>query len=224
MKKICLISDIHSNFYYLTKILEEIKKKDIDAIYCLGDLVGYYDQPNEVIELLLENNVTCIKGNHENYLLGSLDYKIEKENLYNIQKQKKIITKYNLRIIEDLPDNIEFVASGKKFYLTHSLPNDCTTYLYDLKKLDKKFISKFDYYCFGHTHIPLITYKYNTCIINPGSVGQPRDYGKRPSYIIIDLKNDFIFLNKVSVSNEKYSKILANKNFSYKLIDILNRG
>ena len=47
-----VISDIHSNFFYLKEVLQDINNKNLDAIYCLGDLVGYYDRPNDVIDLL----------------------------------------------------------------------------------------------------------------------------------------------------------------------------
>lgn len=50
--KIALISDIHSNLFYFEKVLHEIEKENVDDIYCLGDLVGYYDKPNEVIDLI----------------------------------------------------------------------------------------------------------------------------------------------------------------------------
>jgi putative phosphoesterase len=223
MSRIAFISDIHSNLTYLEKVLDKIDQDNVDRIYCLGDMIGYYDKPNEVIDLIIKKNISCIKGNHEKYILDVLNYNIENENIYRIKKQKKIITKIHLEFLNNLPDNIQFSLCGKKFYLTHSLPNDCLAYLDDLKKLDKNFISQLDYYCYGHTHIPLITYKYGACIINPGSIGQPRDFSMKPSYAIVDVVNELSNLNKVNVDYKSYSEILSNKNYSVKSINILKK-
>jgi len=223
MSRIALISDIHSNLSYLEKVLDRIDRDNIDKIYCLGDIVGYYDKPNEVIDLIIKKDISCIKGNHEKYILETLNYNLENENIYRIKKQKKIISKSHLQFLKDLPDKIEFTLCSKKFYLTHSLPNDCLTYLDDLNKLDKNFISKLDYYCFGHTHIPLITYKYGACIVNPGSIGQPRDFSRKPSYAVVDIVNEITNFNKVNVDYKSYSETLNNQNYSDKLIKILNR-
>ena len=223
MNRIAFISDIHSNIHYLEKVLDKIEKDNIDKIYCLGDMVGYYDRPNEVIDIMIKKKISCIKGNHEKYLLGELDYNMNNENIYRIKEQNKIITKNNLEFLNNLPDKIEFTSGSKKFYLTHSLPNDCLTYLYDFNKLEKNFISQLDYYCFGHTHVPIVTYKYGTCIINPGSIGQPRDFSRKSSYVIVDSVNETINLNKINVDYKGYSEILNNKNYSNKSIKILSR-
>lgn len=222
--KIALISDIHANLFYLTKVLEQIEKDQVDNIYCLGDLIGYYDKPNEVIDLIRKKNIICIKGNHEKYLLGELEYNINNEEIYGIKKQRKIITKNNYDFLNDLAENIEVMISDKSFYITHSLPNDSLSYIYDLRDLDKSFLSKYDYYCFSHTHIPIISYQYGTCIINTGSVGQPRDYTAKPSYIVIDIKYDSVVLKKVNVDNQDYLKSLVENKYHNSLIKILNRG
>ncbi|MCF6339850.1 MAG: metallophosphatase family protein [Sulfurimonas sp.] len=222
--KIALISDIHSNLYYLEEVLKEIESEQVDSIYCLGDLVGYYDKPNEVIELMIKKNITCVKGNHEKYLLGELEYDKNNEDIYGIEKQRNILTTDNYTFINNLPDNIEINIDSKKFYFTHSLPDDTVKYVYDLKILDKSLLTKYDYYCFSHTHIPIISYQYGTCIVNTGSVGQPRDYTRKPSFVIIDLEQDSVILKKVNIDYKKYSNKLRKDKYNESLIKILNRG
>ena len=222
--KIALISDIHSNLYYLEEVLKEIGKDHIEKLFCLGDLVGYLNKPNEVIELIREKNIICIKGNHEKYLLDELKYNTNNENIYGIQKQKKIITQENLNFLDKLPNELEFIINGKSFYITHSLPNNCSNHIYELKDLDKRFISKYDYYCFAHTHIPIISYHYGTCIINSGSVGQPRDYTRKPSFVVVNLEEEAIMLKKINVDYRNFSKEIENEKYSIELIKVLNRG
>lgn len=220
---IALISDIHANFFYFQVILKELEQYNPSQIFCLGDMVGYYDQPNEVIDLIKEKNITCIKGNHEKYLLNELAYDHSKENIYRIKTQRESLTQDNYTFLKNLPNDIIIELYGKQFYMTHSLPNDCITYLHDLKKIDRKALAKYDYYCFGHTHVPIISYQYGTYILNPGSVGQPRDYSQKPSFIILDLEKDEVTLKKISVPYLAYSQLLETNNFDNALISILER-
>ena len=221
--KIALISDIHSNLFYLQEVLKRVKKEKVNAIYCLGDLIGYYDKADEVVALLRENNIQSVKGNHEQYLLGISDYNRDNEHIYGIENQKSILSEENMEFLRNLPESLEVSIEGKKFYMTHSLPNNCLQYAYSVKDLDKKFISNYDYYCFGHTHIPMVSYQYGTCIINSGAVGQPRDYTKKPTFALVDLLKDSVTIVKVDVDENEYSKSLLEKGFSEKLIKILQR-
>lgn len=221
--KIAIFSDIHANHNFLTEFFKLLDALHIERVFCLGDLVGYYDEPNEVIKSIRYRNITCIKGNHEKYLLGELKYDYKKEHIYNIKLHKKKLTAENLNFLESLPDEIDLNLLNKRFYMTHSLPGDCQTYAYHINKIDKSYLSKYDYYCYGHTHIPLVTYSYGTCILNPGSIGQPRDYTKLPSFIMIDLKENHVSLRKLSVSSDNYINKLIDLKYSTNLIRILQR-
>ncbi|RXJ90601.1 hypothetical protein CRV01_05460 [Arcobacter sp. CECT 8983] len=222
--KIALISDIHSNLFYLKKVLHEIEKENVNEIYCLGDLVGYYDKPNEVIELIKKKDIKCLKGNHDKYLLNELVYDLKKDELYRIQNQRNILSDENLDFLLNLKDEIILKVGNKKVYMTHSLPNDCEKYIYSLDTLDLEFLKEYDYYFFGHTHIPKITYHFGTCIVNPGSIGQPRDYTKQSSYAIVDFELEEVKMKKIDQNFCEFSKKLKNKQYVVQLVDILKRG
>ena len=145
--KIVFISDIHSNFEYLTTVLEKIDKLSVDKIYCLGDLINYYDKPNEVIDLIRKKQIQCIKGNHDKYLLSELPYKQERGLYYGIQRHLEIIRPDNIDYLKSLPDDLVVEHKSYLFYLTHSLPGNCETYLTELDQLDREFINKYDFYC-----------------------------------------------------------------------------
>ena len=74
---IAFISDIHGNFSALSAVLKKVKKLKIKKIYCLGDIVNYYYEPDKCIDLLQKNNVTCIKGNHEKILFETYKSKLK---------------------------------------------------------------------------------------------------------------------------------------------------
>ncbi|MDN5062712.1 metallophosphoesterase family protein [Aliarcobacter butzleri] len=222
--KIALISDIHSNLFYFEKVLHEIEKENVDDIYCLGDLVGYYDKPNEVIDLIKKKDIKCIKGNHDKYLLNELPYDLKKDEIYGIKQQRELLSNENFKFLRNLKDEIVLEINNKKIYMTHSFPNNCERYLYNLDNLNLEFLKEYDYYFFGHTHIPIITYHYGTCIVNPGSIGQPRDHTKQSSYAIVDFKLEEVKIKKVNHDIDVFTKELKNEQYAVQLIDILKRG
>ena len=70
--KLAFISDIHSNFDALKAVMTDIKKNKVE-FFCLGDIINYYYEPHKCIDLLIKNNVKCIKGNHENIFFKLLN-------------------------------------------------------------------------------------------------------------------------------------------------------
>jgi putative phosphoesterase len=222
--KVAFISDIHSNYFYLERVLQYIDELCIDSVYCLGDLVGYYDNPNKVIDEIRNRGILCVKGNHENYLLFEADYDSKKENVYQIKKHRDMLSDVNLHFLQELPSELDLVIAGKTFFMTHSLPSDSDTHVYETNALDRTFTLNYDYYCYGHTHIPLNSYFYGTHVINPGSVGQPRDYTRKPSFAVVDIENDNCKIIKVPVDYLEYSDRLQQNGYDSSLIDVLNRN
>lgn len=221
--KIGLISDIHSNYNFLLEVMEHLENEKVDKIYCLGDLVGYYDKPNEVISFIKNNKIESVIGNHDSYILEKLKYNLDRDDLYRIGFQKDILSIENRNFLDSLPMYIETKIENKNYLFTHSFPNNCENYIYNPNEIDKSIIQDVDYYCFGHTHIPMITFYYGTMFINPGSIGQTRDYTKKSSYAIIDTDLDSAYIRKVGVNSDSYTNLLINHNFNKQVIDILNR-
>jgi putative phosphoesterase len=222
--KIAVISDIHANNYYLNETLRLVAGEKVDDIYCLGDVIGYYDCPNEVIETCIEWNIKSVKGNHEKFALSYLEYDPVKEVAYRLKLQMESLTSRNYEYVINLPESLELAINGKTLFMTHSLPESCTDYIYDIRQLDPKFLSRYDYYCFGHTHKPLINYHYGTCVLNPGSVGQPRDYSKKPSFLVLDLAEETTKLVKVEIDDEPYTKSLEWMGYSSNVVEMLRRS
>ncbi len=221
--KIVFISDIHSNSNYLSFIKKNIEFENADKIFFLGDAIGYYDNPNYVLDWLREIGANCIKGNHEKYFLGEIKYNENHENLYRIKENRKNITDTNRKFINSWSDTLDIVIDGKKFLMVHGDKDSSENYIYDSDLIDDEVINKYDYYIYGHTHIPLIKYYKGCCIINPGSIGQPRDYTKQASYIIMDSVNLEITIKKLNVDVEDYCNHLKKKFYDEKVINILKR-
>jgi len=205
--KIAFISDIHGNYDALEAVFKKIKKLGIKKIYCLGDIVNYYYDPDKCIDLLIKNEVQCIKGNHEKIFLKILKNKNLKQfyakrygNSININLKK--LKKKHIDFIRSLPNKINFKIGKKKTIIAHGAPWKVDFYFY--KNTKKKWVEKITKYnkeifILGHTHHPMnLKLKNNKIVLNPGSIGQPRNVGNKAYWLIIndeDMKIDFMETN-----------------------------
>lgn len=202
--RILVISDIHANLTALETVLD--LAGDVDGVWCLGDLVGYGPDPNECITRLRKvHNFSCIMGNHDAAALNLID-----SNSFNpearraIQITQNALSGVSKAYLRSLPETLVF----GKVTLAHGSPrHPVWEYLLDTSTAQINF----DYFetdlCFvGHTHLPVqyilrdgrssVTLSVpkpgheillgKRTIINPGSVGQPRDRDPRASYAIYD--------------------------------------
>lgn len=207
--RILIISDIHANLTALETVIKRAGKlgKDYDHVWCLGDIVGYGPDPNECVDLVRSLPNLCLAGNHDWAALGRLDIRT-----FNADARKAVIwtrealSLNNLNYLEALPST--FVLNS--FTLVHASPRE-PIWEYVLDPL----IAALNYphfeteYCLvGHTHTPIIfragqanesiqivkpqygkpfRLEDGKFIINPGSVGQPRDSDPRAAYALLDL-------------------------------------
>ena len=222
--KIAIISDIHSNFFYLKYVFQVLESLKIKRVYCLGDLVGYYDEPERVIEFLMSKKIVTLKGNHEKYLLEEAEYPREKEYIYRIQYQRKLLSKKSIHFLKNLKESILFTVNEKKFLMTHSMIGDPIHYCYDWRELAKHIRGDCDVFVTGHTHLPGIIYTDGIELINPGSAGQPRDYTSKPSFAYINTKTMTSSIVKVCVPVNHYVDRLNQLGIPDELSSILTRN
>jgi diadenosine tetraphosphatase ApaH/serine/threonine PP2A family protein phosphatase len=200
--QILVFSDIHSNLTALETVLSIAG--NMDAYWCLGDLVGYGPDPNECIERVRRlPNLICVRGNHDAAALGEVDQQtFNHEASLAITWTKRELNAESHEFLLSLPEKI--VVSDVT--LVHGSPrNPVWDYVMDYMTA----VRMFSYYetriCMvGHTHVPAIwkegaekpsttpvmeyhkTPILSKTILNPGSIGQPRDYDPRASYAIFD--------------------------------------
>jgi len=198
--RILVISDIHSNLTALDAVLTNAG--EFDAAWCLGDLVGYGPDPNECIaKVRALPNLRCIIGNHDAAALDQIDTKtFNLEARQALEWTQKTLTESSISFLSSLQQKIEI----NNVTLTHGSPrHPVWEYLMDSQTAALNFDYFSTPYCFvGHTHLPvvytqeekkLVVYKPTPnnkitlsprTIINPGSVGQPRDHDPRAAYVI----------------------------------------
>lgn len=199
MKKIALISDIHSNVFALQAVLDDIAQRNIDLIYCLGDIVGYHTFPNETIDLLKSAGVVCILGNHDNDVINKR-FKDDKE-LDIFRWTHDSLSEDNLSFLAKLPRQLEIEIEGHSIYLCHGSPDSITEYLREGEALTDQIMANFDgdiLVC-AHTHIPYSRKYLNKTILNTGSVGKPKIGRPNATYQILELDKSNICTEIVEV-------------------------
>ena len=225
--RIALFSDIHANLPALEAFFKDVETRDTDAIYCLGDLVGYNIWPNEVIDEIRKRGIPTIAGNYDFGIGRSSDdcgcaYKTDQE-----KENGKVSIAYTNEIIKDeqraylrtLPAHIrlDFQLSDKPLsvLLVHGSPRKINEYLFEDR--DEKSMLRImeqagaDVMLFGHTHKPYHRIlgsvepdgtEHFRHAINIGSVGKPKDGDPRGGYVILNIIADASTASKESISVE----------------------
>jgi predicted phosphodiesterase len=214
--RILVISDIHANLTALEAVVADAG--EFDSAWCLGDLVGYGPDANECITLVQQlPNLLCIIGNHDAAALRYIDADtFNPEARAALHWTQQILTEESRIFLSSLTERIQI----DQVTLTHGSPrHPVWEYLLDTRTATLSF----DYFdtplCFvGHTHLPVIYSLQDTnhlarlsipepnqamqlpgrAIVNPGSVGQPRDRDPRAAFAIYDTETNVWDYRRVS--------------------------
>jgi len=184
--KIALISDIHGNYPALEAVLKNKSFQAAQRAYCLGDLVGYYPFPEECVKRVMRERIPCIMGNHDYGLVVNKPCRNNKIGIKSLELTRKLISQETINFLARLPKKRIIRIQGRKLFLVHGSPKN----LLDgyVNRNDEIEIPKgFDVLAMGHTHKPFVRKIEEGIILNPGSVGQPRDGVKGACFAVIDL-------------------------------------
>ncbi|MGH2538185.1 MAG: metallophosphoesterase family protein [Candidatus Promineifilaceae bacterium] len=202
--RLLILSDIHANLAAFEAVLADCQGA-WDQVWCLGDLVGYGAEPNECIALLREQPHLCLAGNHDWAALGRLDLgAFNSDALDSVVWTREQLTAECRDYLEARPPRLDLDG----FTLAHASPrHPIWEYVLDLDTAAENFGHFEAPYCFiGHSHVPLIFLENakegalyqpaefgarfllddTRLLINPGSVGQPRDHDPRAAYGLLD--------------------------------------
>jgi len=114
-----IISDIHSDYNALFEVVNRINKQNIEKIICLGDIIGYGNEPEKVVNNVMENNIICISGNHERALFDTNAFEFMNDKAkVAIDNNFDVLTEKSLNFLEQLP--LVLVESGIRF--VHGMP------------------------------------------------------------------------------------------------------
>jgi putative phosphoesterase len=229
-----VISDVHGNYHALDRVMKEVK---YDVLICCGDIVVDYPFPLQCIHALRDSGAHICVGNN--------DYNVahdQKASDYIGQKYAHIAkdldrnTELTLELIDDdaknylqgLPRECRFVLDGVSFYMNHTVPH-LSLHHYLHKNTPRSELAEYyqdaraDVIVTGHTHMPYVRNFRDKILVNPGSVGQPRDGDPRASFATYDTTTGRIELERLEYDVTEMSEYLKKLNFpSYSLFCLKN--
>ena len=237
-----VISDIHGNLAALEAVLDDAP--EFDEMWCLGDLVGYGPSPNECIERVCEWPLTSLAGNHDWAALGKLDLSSFNSiaRAANEWTQEQL-TSSSRTFLSGLPTSLQ----NGDFTLAHASPREPVwEYIMDTNTAYQNFDHFSTPYCLvGHTHVPVIfkldedhqrcstllpplpepvKFGSHRAIVNPGSVGQPRDGDPRASYAVLNDSEMLWTFHRVEYPIEETQARMRSVGLPQRLIDRLEIG
>lgn len=242
--RVAIIGDIHSNLTALRAVLEDARQQGVEQFWCLGDIVGYGPEPSACIEIVQERATLCVAGNHDLGAAGRIG--LEQFNPY--AAQANIWTSERLSDAEktylgSLPGRLQ----QEEVTLAHASPRDPVwEYVVTEPIAEANFPAFTTKFCFvGHSHLPFLCLQpapevpcgfftfpaflglamgEGRAIINPGSVGQPRDRDPRSSYVVYDRERQVFYNRRVAYDIRATQELMAKGGLPYYLINRLSNG
>jgi putative phosphoesterase len=183
--KLLIISDVHANLAALRALPEQA-----DMTVFLGDAVDYGPLPAECVEILIQRADIMIEGNHdaavaEGYQCGF--YRGVPDEIRNLNRQ--MLSQEALSFLAALPPTHRFEFGGARFLAVHASVSDPLSgylfpFLSDAVWHQQVALAQTDFLLLGHTHWPMVRRFGDVTVVNPGSIGQPRDGDPRSSYAV----------------------------------------
>jgi len=210
-----IISDIHSDIVSFKKVIVKLEQHNIDQIFCCGDLVGYGNFPDAVVQLIIEKNIICVMGNHEKALFDEDEYE-----QMNPKAQKAIND--NLDYLSD--NELSYLKQLPKYYIHNNMrfvhgvpPNSYQDYLFYFDRMDMKniFNSFPEQIAFcGHTHQPAwfesqnnsFAIEKNITINNEYKIEKDKKYIINVGSVSLPRRKTLIVENKKQVSKSEVSR------------------
>lgn len=238
-----IISDIHANLAALTTMLDELQRQGFDELWCLGDVVDYGPEPHQCIELLRRYQPICVAGNHDLAAIGKIDMAdFNPDAVAACAWTAGQLEAEDIAYLEQLP---QFIENGE-FTLVHGSPREpAREYLVSPGAAGENLPFFQSQFCLvGHSHVPLIFEcdESGTCtgyelpedqpvrlgdkrlIINPGSVGQPRDGDPRAAGAIYDTETGAIEVCRIPYDIQLTQTRMTEHGLPPRLISRLSYG
>lgn len=213
--KLAIISDIHGNLTALNAVLEDIARRDCVKILCCGDIVGYGPHPGECLEIIRSRNIPCVRGNHDDLMINSERLAVlRREVKTSVLWTREQLSAQDRQWLGALPFRRQY-AGIELIHASHVF-HPPWQYVTDLRTVSGNFLFQKAAISFhGHTHLPLLGLHRrgarpkllmlrdlqippnHKCLVNAGSVGQPRDRNPDAAYITFDSHNREINLHRV---------------------------
>ena len=217
--KVGLVSDVHGNRVALEAVLEDMP--EVDALACAGDVVGYNPWPSDCIEILRGRSVPTVLGNHDHALIEGGAFHFNDLARAGLEHAEWDVGAEGREWLESLP--MERREFDDRVKLVHGHPDDPFRYTRP-NEVGPGLLGEERVLVFGHTHHQHVDRFEEGLVVNPGSVGQPRDGDSRAAYAVLDLADLSVELHRVAYDIERVTRALATFDLPAALGERLERG
>jgi predicted phosphodiesterase len=239
--RVAVISDVHANARALEAVLEDVDAAEVDGIWCLGDTVGYGPRPNECCEIVRARADHCLVGNHDLVVLGQLSvHDFNDEAAAAATWTSSVLTAESRTFLESLDpagsaEGVDFFhASARDPVWEYVLSEEAASATLELSQAPLILV--------GHSHVALALAQNGNAVagglapggtrvdldgrwlLNPGSVGQPRDGDPRGAWLLLDLPRMFAEFRRVPYPIEQTQSEMRERGLPRTLAARLARG
>ena len=235
--RIAVFSDVHANLQAMQAVWQDLESQRPDVVYCLGDLVGYGANPNEVVEFVGQRQIPSVMGNYDEGVGFDLHdcgcaYKDPADNARgkaSLQWSRQVTIGDNKRFLQGLPLHIRLEDRTPTLLLVHGSPRKINEYLYaDRPQASFERLAKMagtDVLLFGHTHLPYTKTVGRTLFVNTGSVGKPKDGDPRAGYVLLELgRHPKVTIRRVAYDVEAAARAIRQTDLPAYFADLLLSG
>ena len=190
--RIAVVSDIHSNKVALDAVLDDLPP--VDGIVCAGDVVGYNPWPAACLDAVRERTIPTVMGNHDRAVATGTAFRFNSMAGAGVEHAREQLDDDAVAWLRDLPDTR--TAFDGRVKLVHGHPDDPDRYTYP-EEFAPSMLGDEDVLVTGHTHVQGHEIFDEGIVMNPGSVGQPRDGDPRAAYALLDLDDGSVAERRV---------------------------
>ncbi|MFB6129752.1 MAG: metallophosphoesterase [Salinigranum sp.] len=200
--RVALFSDVHANATALRTVLDSVAGDDPDAVACAGDVVGYGPAPSECVDLVREAADVVVAGNHDRTVETPDRYARHPTAGPGLQHAADELDDERRRWLRELPARATVDGGSVRVVHSHPDPAKRGRYVYpdEFDALARR--SDADVLVLGHTHVQGAETADGTLVVNPGSVGQPRDGDPKAAYAVVDTDDRSVDLRRVAYDVE----------------------
>ncbi|WP_248515632.1 metallophosphoesterase family protein [Salinarchaeum laminariae] len=217
--RIGVLSDVHANLPALEAVLDDLPP--VDALLNAGDIVGYNPWPSECLATVRERDVTSVMGNHDRAVATDSNFRFNGMAAAGVRYAREALDDHDIEWLASLPD--ERTCFEGQVRIVHGHPDDPDRYTY-VEDFSPSLLDDEDVLVLGHTHVQHAERYPEGIVLNPGSVGQPRDRDPRAAYAVLDLEDQTVECRRVKYDVDRAVEAVQDANLPGKTGERLRDG
>ena len=221
--EIGLLSDVHANLPALEAVIEDLPP--VDAVVCAGDVVGYNPWPSECVERIRSVASVTVRGNHDRMVDTPDRYAHNEMAHAGLEHAAAELSAGQREWLRSRPDRTDVAAGDYRLVHSHPDPGERDSYVYprDFAAM-RPYLDDHDGLVLGHTHVQHAATVDGRVIVNPGSVGQPRDGDPEAAYAVLDTDRNEVDLRRTAYDVDRVRREIEAQGLPSGTAERLARG